>query len=125
MLLLTLERDFHFMLFRPKPICECKGPLTKSLIAAGSIFLCATYGNLLLVGANFISDGSELLLEVNTACDLMNFATLYSDAQVMDPGLIGGLLLPVLGALPDSAMIIMSGMGGTVAEAQDQVLNPG
>jgi hypothetical protein len=41
--------------------------------------------------------------------------------QVMDPGLIGGLLLPVLGALPDSAMIIMSGMGGTVAEAQEQV----
>jgi hypothetical protein len=41
----------------------------------------------------------------------------------MDPGLIGGLLLPVLGALPDSAMIIMSGMGGTVAEAQDQVLH--
>jgi hypothetical protein len=41
----------------------------------------------------------------------------------MDPGLIGGLLLPVLGALPDSAMIIMSGMGGTVAEAQEQVLH--
>jgi hypothetical protein len=30
----------------------------------GSMFLCATYGYLLLVGANLISDGSELLLEV-------------------------------------------------------------
>jgi hypothetical protein len=43
--------------------------------------------------------------------------------QVLDPGLIGGLLLPVLGALPDSAIIVVSGMGGTVAEAQEQVLS--
>ena len=27
--------------------------------------MCATYGYLLLVGANLISDGSELLLEVS------------------------------------------------------------
>jgi hypothetical protein len=46
----------------------------------------------------------------------------FCSAQVMDPGLIGGLLLPVLGALPDSAIIVVSGMGGTVAEAQEQVL---
>jgi Ca2+/Na+ antiporter len=39
----------------------------------------------------------------------------------MDPGLIGGLLLPILGALPDSAMIVMSGMNGTVEEANKQV----
>jgi hypothetical protein len=37
---------------------------------------------LLLKGANLISDGSEMLL------------------AIMDPGLIGGLLLPILGALP-------------------------
>lgn len=41
-----------------------------------------TAGLFLLKGANLISDGSELLL------------------AVMDPGLIGGLLLPILGALP-------------------------
>jgi len=56
-----------------------------------------------LKGANLISDGSELLLEV------------------LDPGLIGGLVLPILGALPDSAMIVMSGLGGTVEEAKEQV----
>ena len=61
------------------------------------------YGNLLLVGANLIGDGSELLLEI------------------MDPGLIGGLVLPILGALPDAAMIVVSGMGGTVQAAQEQV----
>jgi hypothetical protein len=33
---------------------------------------------------------------------------------------IGALLLPVLGALPDSAMIIVSGAFGTVTEAQQQ-----
>jgi len=58
---------------------------------------------MLLKGANLISDGSELLLEV------------------MDPGLIGGLLLPILGALPDAAMIVVSGTGGSAAEAQDEV----
>lgn len=38
--------------------------------------------------------------------------------QVLNPGLIGGLLLPILGALPDCAIILMSGIGGTVEEAQ-------
>ena len=76
-------------------------PCSSSL--PGSIFLCLMYGALLLKGANLISDGSELLLEV------------------LDPGLIGGLLLPVLGALPDSAMIVMSGLGGTREQAKEQV----
>mmetsp|Transcript_20031 Transcript_20031/g.47705 ORF Transcript_20031/g.47705 Transcript_20031/m.47705 type:complete len:548 (+) Transcript_20031:15-1658(+) len=69
----------------------------------GSIFLVCTYGYLLLQGANLISDGSELLL------------------AVMDPGLIGGLLLPILGALPDSAMIVMSGLGGSIEQAKEQI----
>eukprot|EP00961_Rhodomonas_salina_P067141 901525-Rhodomonas_salina.3 len=44
----------------------------------------------------------------------------------MDPGLIGGLLLPILGALPDSAMIVMSGLGGSIEQAKEQVslVNP-
>ena len=76
-------------------------PCSESLF--GSIILMGMYGNLLLVGANLIGDGSELLLEI------------------MDPGLIGGLVLPILGALPDAAMIVVSGMGGTVQAAQEQV----
>ena len=33
-------------------------------------------------------------------------------------------MLPVLGALPDSLIIIASGFGGTPEEAQEQVLIP-
>ncbi len=47
------------------------------LPCAGSIFLCATYGYLLLVGANLISDGSELLLEVSTAVSHPHFLLEY------------------------------------------------
>ena len=61
------------------------------------------YGYLLLQGANFLSDGSELRLEV------------------LSPGLIGGLLLPVLGALPDALVIAVSGLGASAGEAQAQV----
>ena len=32
-----------------------------------------------------------------------------------------GLLLPILGALPDALIILVSGLGGTRAEAQEQV----
>lgn len=91
------------MLHVVKPCEETYGLFPCSSSLSGSIFLTATYGFLLLKGANLISDGSELLLEV------------------LDPGLIGGLVLPILGALPDSAMIVMSGLGGTVEQAKEQV----
>jgi len=51
----------------------------------------------------------------------MPFPLPFHPWQVLDPGLIGGLVLPILGALPDSAMIVMSGLGGTVEEATEQV----
>ena len=76
--------------------------LPESDTATGNAFLMAVFGYLLLQGANLIADGSELLLEV------------------LDPGIIGGLVLPILGALPDSAIIAMSGLGGTQEEAQEQ-----
>ncbi|GAQ81729.1 Calcium-binding EF-hand family protein [Klebsormidium nitens] len=82
---------------------EAYGFLPCSNSLAGSVSLIVAYGYILLQGANLISDGSELLLEV------------------LNPGLIGGLLLPILGALPDCAIILMSGIGGTVEEAQEQV----
>jgi hypothetical protein len=92
--------------------------------------LIVVYGYCLLIGANFLSDGSELLLEI------------------LDPGIIGGelggisellhslglrrlymllvwfpgLVLPILGSLPDSLVIIVSGLGAaTREEAQEQV----
>ncbi|KAI5058481.1 hypothetical protein GOP47_0026651 [Adiantum capillus-veneris] len=77
-------------------------PCTDTFI--GNLFLFAVYGFLLFLSAKMLSDGSELLL------------------TVLDPGLIGGLLLPILGALPDSILIMVSGLGGSTSEAQQQVL---
>lgn len=77
-------------------------PCTDSII--GNLFLVAVYGFLLFLSAKMLSDGSELLL------------------TVLDAGLIGGLLLPILGALPDSILILVSGLGGSTSEAQEQVL---
>ncbi|CAI7824306.1 unnamed protein product [Closterium sp. NIES-53] len=42
--------------------------------------------------------------------------------QVLDPGLIGGLFLPMLGAMPDTVLILVSGLGGSKEEAQEEVL---
>lgn len=63
------------------------------------------YGIILGFGAKLISDGAEGVLEL-----WPNFGSV-----------IGALLLPVLGALPDSMMIIVSGAFGPVSEAQVQL----
>ena len=57
------------------------------------IFLIAVYGFILLQASKMISGGSELLL-------LTPFA-----------GVIGSIVLPVLGAVPDGAIVLFSGMG--------------
>eukprot|EP00762_Andalucia_godoyi_P003799 ANDGO_08530.mRNA.1 hypothetical protein DICPUDRAFT_153287 len=59
----------------------------------GNIVLMAMYGFVLAVGAKIISDGSEMLL------------------LIMNPGFIGGFVLPVLGGLPDAAIIVVSCLG--------------
>ena len=59
---------------------------------------------LAIQGALLLSDGSELLLEI------------------VDPGIIGGVALPVLGALPDSLIVLTSGLGAASREsAQEQL----
>eukprot|EP01116_Phalansterium_solitarium_P006885 TRINITY_DN19297_c0_g1_i1.p1 TRINITY_DN19297_c0_g1~~TRINITY_DN19297_c0_g1_i1.p1 ORF type:complete len:416 (+),score=80.37 TRINITY_DN19297_c0_g1_i1:96-1343(+) len=59
----------------------------------GKLFLTVVYSVILAGGAKLTVNGSELLLELFTA------------------NLIGGLLLPVFGALPDVAIIFVSGIG--------------
>jgi Ca2+/Na+ antiporter len=61
--------------------------------AVPQLFLMAVYGYILFTASKTISAGSEMLL------------TLYG------PGIIGGLLIPVLGAVPDCAIILVSGLG--------------
>ncbi|KAL5729966.1 hypothetical protein ACHQM5_002853 [Ranunculus cassubicifolius] len=72
--------------------------------ALGNFFLIAVYGFLMFMAARYLSSGSEMLLEI------------------LGPGIIGGLFLPVLGALPDALLILVSGLSGNKETAQDQVL---
>ncbi|XP_058221560.1 sodium/calcium exchanger NCL-like [Rhododendron vialii] len=76
-------------------------PCTTTVL--GNLFLILVYGYLMFLAASYLSSGSELLLEI------------------LGPGLIGGLLLPVLGALPDAMLILVSGLSGTTETAQSQV----
>ncbi|KAM7498651.1 hypothetical protein LguiA_023065 [Lonicera macranthoides] len=71
--------------------------------ALGNLFLLLVYGYLMFLAATYLSSGSELLLEI------------------LGPGIIGGLFLPVLGALPDAMLILVSGLSGSTETAQSQV----
>jgi len=71
----------------------------------GQILLMLFYGGILAGGAKLISDGSEMYLELFPAWGTV----------------IGALLLPILGALPDAFIIIVSGAFGTVDEARENL----
>ena len=58
------------------------------------MFFMGVYGYMLFEASNLISDGSELLLLVP------RFAPL-----------VGSVVLPVLGAVPDATMVFFSGLG--------------
>jgi len=62
-----------------------------------------TYGYVLFMAANMIGDGSELLLLIPSLA-----------------GLVGSVVLPVLGAVPDGMMVLFSGLGD-LGTAQKQV----
>lgn len=65
------------------------------------IFITMIYGYILYVGSNMIGDGSELLMFFKSVA-----------------GLVGSVVVPFLGAVPDSAMVLFSGLG---PDAQVQV----
>ena len=60
-------------------------------------FLAIAYGYILFRASGIIASSSELL------------------TLVLDPGLVGGFLLPVLGAVPDGAIVLASGLGADAA----------
>lgn len=66
-------------------------------------FAAAVYGYVLSESANLISDGSELLLLVPRLAPV-----------------VGSIVLPVLGAVPDGLMVMFSGCGD-IAQAQKKV----
>eukprot|EP00301_Raphidiophrys_heterophryoidea_P001233 c10599_g1_i4.p1 GENE.c10599_g1_i4~~c10599_g1_i4.p1 ORF type:complete len:612 (+),score=142.16 c10599_g1_i4:74-1837(+) len=63
------------------------------------IFLLVAYGYILYTGSKSVSDGAELLLLVPK----------YA-------GIVGSIILPVLGAVPDGAIVIFSGLGANAQE---------
>jgi hypothetical protein len=65
------------------------------------LFFLGTYGYVLFFSSNLIADGSELLLLIPK----------YE-------GIVGSVVLPVLGAVPDGAIVLFSGLG---ADAQEQL----
>ena len=65
------------------------------------LFLLVVYAYILFVASNMISDGSELLLLVKSVA-----------------GIVGSVVLPVLGAVPDGAIVLFSGLG---PDAQKQL----
>ncbi|KAG5551308.1 hypothetical protein RHGRI_009651 [Rhododendron griersonianum] len=76
-------------------------PCTTTVL--GNLFLILAYGYLMYLGATYLTSGSEMLLEI------------------VGPGIIGGLFLPILGALPDAMLILVSGLSGSTTTAQSQV----
>ncbi|KAK1320062.1 hypothetical protein QJS10_CPA03g00117 [Acorus calamus] len=80
------------------------GFLPCTTTALGNLFLSIVYGYLMFTAATYLSTGSELLLEI------------------LGPGIVGGLFLPILGALPDALLILVSGLSGSPETAQKQVL---
>mmetsp|Transcript_43007 Transcript_43007/g.104008 ORF Transcript_43007/g.104008 Transcript_43007/m.104008 type:complete len:557 (+) Transcript_43007:128-1798(+) len=69
----------------------------------GLVWLFASYGYALYFAANMIGEGSELLLLVPSMA-----------------GLVGGVVLPLLGAVPDGAIILFSGLG-SIEVAQESL----
>ena len=67
----------------------------------GLAWLLFSYGYMLWYASNLISEGSELLLLVPSLA-----------------GLVGGVVLPFLGAVPDGTIIIFSGLGD-IEKAQE------
>ena len=79
-------------------------PDPKEMTLSALIFMLITYGYTLYRAADFIGEGSEMLL------------------LIYGPGIIGGILLPIVGVLPDCIIIIVSGSGGgSQEEIQDEV----
>lgn len=65
------------------------------------LFLTGMYGYVLFNAANILSDGSELLLLVPQLAPI-----------------VGSIVLPILGAVPDGLMVLFSGLGD---DAQNQI----
>eukprot|EP00956_Cyclotella_meneghiniana_P005062 scaffold6277_cov54-Cyclotella_meneghiniana.AAC.1 len=88
----------------PLPSCSCKLQSSRDpaeVGVTGLLWLLISYGYVLYMASNLISEGSDLLLLVPSLA-----------------GLVGGLVLPLLGAVPDGAIMLFSGLGD-IEKAQE------
>ncbi|KAL3736152.1 hypothetical protein ACJRO7_025148 [Eucalyptus globulus] len=85
------------------PCDETYGFMPCTTTWIGNLFLILVYIYLMYTAATCLSRGSEMLLEI------------------LGPGLIGGLVLPILGAIPNALLILVSGLSGSTETAQSQV----
>jgi len=76
------------LLINPKTLESEEGAIYKIL------FLMLVYGFILFKASNLISDGSELLLLIPSVA-----------------GIVGSVVLPILGAVPDGMIVLFSGIG--------------
>jgi hypothetical protein len=100
--------------------CTCGlFPSTGSL--ASMVLMMLFYGAILAFGAKMIADGAEELLELFPDSSTIIGTTRFVFLSCCSCA--GGLLLPVLGGLPDGIMILVSGLfANSRSEAQDQVV---
>ncbi|XP_010915578.1 sodium/calcium exchanger NCL1 [Elaeis guineensis] len=102
---LLLRRSAGYSrLFSAEECEQTYGFLPCTTTVVGNLFLALAYGFLMFKAATYLSTGSEMLLEI------------------LGPGIVGGLFLPILGALPDAMLILVSGLSGSKETAQNQVL---
>ena len=66
------------------------------------LFLGCVYGYVLFVGSGYIGDGAEELELIDSI-----------------KGIVGALIIPILGAVPDGAIVLFSGMGDNAKEELD------
>ncbi|RWR89646.1 EF-hand domain-containing protein [Cinnamomum micranthum f. kanehirae] len=88
------------------PFETCKqayGILPCSTTFWGNLLIVLLYGSLTFFASKYISSGSELLLEI------------------LGPGFAGGVFVPIVDALPNAIVILVSGLSGTKETAQKQV----
>ena len=81
------------ILIDPATLVDEEGAVFKIL------FLMAVYGFILFKASNLISDGSELLLLIPSVA-----------------GIVGSVVLPILGAVPDGMIVLFSGLGDNAQE---------
>lgn len=83
---------------------------TEGLEMGPLVFLLSVYGYILIIASTYLGEGCEILLEA------------------MGPawaGIIGGILVPLCGVLPDSLMVLMSGLGPQESVAEEIAVGTG